>query len=159
MLQHDENTKKSILKPLYPGQNVRVLNNKTHLWTPARIVERCQEPRSYIVASPNGQTIRRNRAHLRELESADNNQQTADNNNATQETPIPNTPQIERTVRFANPPSPDPHTHPTTQSQIQSQNSNPKSPSKTSPKRTGQMRKTRSGRVSRQPETFMAGFN
>jgi len=53
------------LKPLHPGDAVRVLDTPRDTWKPA-VVTRCsEEPRSYIVATPDGSTLRRNRRHLR----------------------------------------------------------------------------------------------
>ncbi|ROJ43274.1 hypothetical protein DPX16_23765 [Anabarilius grahami] len=44
-----------------PGDYVRVQENAQ--WKPAKVVEVCETPRSYIVES-NGQQLRRNRRHL-----------------------------------------------------------------------------------------------
>lgn len=49
------------LPPLYPGRPVRILNRDTKTWIPGTVVERCSEPRSYIVETPNGSRVRRNR--------------------------------------------------------------------------------------------------
>ncbi|KAI0215387.1 hypothetical protein LSAT2_032566, partial [Lamellibrachia satsuma] len=54
--------------PLYVGQRVRVRNHVDKTWFPATVSEKCNEPRSYIVSTPNGRQLRRNRGQLRELE-------------------------------------------------------------------------------------------
>ena len=56
------------LKPLVPGQLVRIQDARTGLWTPAQVKRRCDEPRSYIVETPNGRELRRNRSHIRDVE-------------------------------------------------------------------------------------------
>ena len=55
------------LPPLYKGQAVKILDKNTKTWCPATITKKCEEPRSYIVQTPNGTNLRRNRSHLREL--------------------------------------------------------------------------------------------
>jgi len=52
------------LPPLYKGQTVRILDKNSKTGT---ITKKCEEPRSYIVQTPNGTNLRRNRSHLREL--------------------------------------------------------------------------------------------
>ncbi|KAK7098082.1 hypothetical protein V1264_004965 [Littorina saxatilis] len=37
-------------------------------WTPATVIQPSNEPRSYVVQSPNGATYRRNRRHLMNLQ-------------------------------------------------------------------------------------------
>ncbi|KAK2140060.1 hypothetical protein NP493_6007g00004 [Ridgeia piscesae] len=58
---HDQSSRHVDLPPLYTGQRVRILD-KT--WT---VVEKCQEPRSYMVQKPNGTRVRRNSSHLRDM--------------------------------------------------------------------------------------------
>jgi len=50
---------------LLRGMKVMLQEGKT--WTPGTIVEKCNEPRSYVVQSPNGSTYRRNRRFIKEL--------------------------------------------------------------------------------------------
>ena len=40
------------------------------LWSPAVVHERCQEPRSYVLETPNGRMLRRNGRHIQEAEPA-----------------------------------------------------------------------------------------
>ena len=51
------------LSPLKPGDRVRYRSGK--LWLPAVIVEISEHPRSYTIQTPQGQTYRRNRVHLK----------------------------------------------------------------------------------------------
>ncbi|XP_037794447.1 uncharacterized protein K02A2.6-like [Penaeus monodon] len=51
---------------LLPGQAVRVQDHITGRWTPATVIEKSQEPRSYIVETQNGGILRRNRRHIRQ---------------------------------------------------------------------------------------------
>uniref|UniRef100_A0A8C5MNF8 Gypsy retrotransposon integrase-like protein 1 n=1 Tax=Leptobrachium leishanense TaxID=445787 RepID=A0A8C5MNF8_9ANUR len=53
------------LSVLYPGQSVRVkLDDETRWRTPATVVERSPEPRSYVIRTEGGTVVRRNRRHL-----------------------------------------------------------------------------------------------
>uniref|UniRef100_A0A8C5M4Q6 Reverse transcriptase/retrotransposon-derived protein RNase H-like domain-containing protein n=1 Tax=Leptobrachium leishanense TaxID=445787 RepID=A0A8C5M4Q6_9ANUR len=53
------------LSVLYPGQSVRVkLDDETRWRTPATVVERSPEPRSYVIRTEGGTVARRNRRHL-----------------------------------------------------------------------------------------------
>jgi hypothetical protein len=54
------------LPPIMRGQAVRVQDHDTSRWHPATVVSKCSEPRSYIIETPNGRQLRRNRVHLRE---------------------------------------------------------------------------------------------
>ena len=56
------------LPPLRSGQTVSILDPNSGRWTPATVAEKCHEPRSYIVRTPNGSILRRNRRHIRDLE-------------------------------------------------------------------------------------------
>ena len=57
------------LPALHAGQRVRILNKETHHWSPGEIVDKCTEPRTYVVQTPNGTRLRRTRSHLRELQA------------------------------------------------------------------------------------------
>ncbi|XP_030855067.1 uncharacterized protein K02A2.6-like [Strongylocentrotus purpuratus] len=56
------------LAPLSPGQLVRVQDQTSHHWITATVREQCHEPRSYLVETPNGRVLRRNRQHLADIE-------------------------------------------------------------------------------------------
>ena len=53
------------LDPLYEGQSVLVQDQDTGKWKPGTVKLKCVEPRSYIIAMPNGRLLRRNRVHIR----------------------------------------------------------------------------------------------
>lgn len=55
------------LPPLRAGEKVLAREHDTGLWSPATVVEKCQEPRSYLLQTPNGGIRRRNRRDLRSL--------------------------------------------------------------------------------------------
>ena len=52
------------LPPLAVGQKVRVQDQATHLWAPATVEQVGPEPRSYVVRTPSGAALRRNRRQL-----------------------------------------------------------------------------------------------
>ena len=54
------------LPPLSTGQPIRIQDQSSHLWKPASVQEVCDEPRSYVVATPTGSVLRRNRRHIAE---------------------------------------------------------------------------------------------
>ena len=60
---HDKKAKD--LPPLTPGQLVRFQNKPSSTWKEGVILEKLQEPRSYILETPTGKTFRRNRVHIR----------------------------------------------------------------------------------------------
>jgi hypothetical protein len=62
--QHD--TKARSLPPLYTGQEVTHRDPSTGKWKPAVVRNSANEPRSYVIQTPGGQSLRRNREHLRE---------------------------------------------------------------------------------------------
>ena len=73
-LQHRQDNQKSYhdtkakeLPPLAPGQYVRFQDQPSSTWKEAVIKEKCQEPRSYIIETPTGKTLRRNRVNIRNL--------------------------------------------------------------------------------------------
>ncbi|XP_063962166.1 uncharacterized protein K02A2.6-like [Lytechinus pictus] len=49
------------LPPLTAGQLVRVQDHRTGHWFPATVRDKLPEPRSYLVETPNGRLLRRNR--------------------------------------------------------------------------------------------------
>ena len=64
---HDKSSRKTDLSPMFVGQKVRILDKVNKTWCPATITKKYDQPRSYIVQTPNGTTLRRNRSHLREM--------------------------------------------------------------------------------------------
>ena len=65
-MYHDRGTHR--LPPLVVGQHVLTQSHDTGKWSPAVVVEKCNEPRSYFVQTPNGQNLRRNRRFLKDIE-------------------------------------------------------------------------------------------
>ncbi len=61
---YDRSTKD--LPPLTENQEVMHQDPVTNTWSPAKIVESTQEPRSYLIQTPRGATLRRNRIHLQQ---------------------------------------------------------------------------------------------
>ena len=55
------------LPALHPGQPIRVQHPQTGRWEPATVIGQRPEPRSYIIRTNGGATVRRNRRHLRGL--------------------------------------------------------------------------------------------
>ena len=84
----------------------------TGIWQPAKVVSLCPEPRSYNVQSPSGNTLRRNRRHIREtseshagLHQQDDNPVPNESEHQTQTAVEPVTPSSQKqhpkkTVRF-----------------------------------------------------------
>eukprot|EP00057_Strongylocentrotus_purpuratus_P013777 XP_011668251.1 PREDICTED: uncharacterized protein K02A2.6-like [Strongylocentrotus purpuratus] len=66
MKEEHDRTAGPILAPLPVDQRVRVLDERK-CWIPARVSRICEERNSYVVETPNGSSLRRNRSHLREL--------------------------------------------------------------------------------------------
>lgn len=59
------------LPELHPSQNVQVKLDGEKEWkTPATVISRSQEPRSYLVEMDNGTVTRRNRQHLQAVPEA-----------------------------------------------------------------------------------------
>ena len=138
--KHDK-TAGQELPPLYVGQKVRVQQPENKSWEPAKVTEVCTENRSYVIQTPNGSSLRRNRSHIREMPSniARNNGQK----------PITDTP---KRVRIAKP-------------AIQPKSTTPKKPpveqptdhkmvKKRRPPEEGNQKTTRSGRISRRPARY-----
>ena len=66
--QHDRHIRD--LPNILEGQRVRVYDPDSSKWSPAVVTQRCVEPRSYIVETSSGKSLRRNRRHLREDKAA-----------------------------------------------------------------------------------------
>ncbi len=67
MTTQDGKFRRRELPPLHAGQQVRILDTANHTWCPGTVTQRLEEPRSYLVQTPNGTTVRCNRSHLREM--------------------------------------------------------------------------------------------
>uniref|UniRef100_A0A3Q2QMF9 Gypsy retrotransposon integrase-like protein 1 n=1 Tax=Fundulus heteroclitus TaxID=8078 RepID=A0A3Q2QMF9_FUNHE len=62
---HDRHHSAQLLPTLQPGQTVRIKLDGEKGWrTPAKIIAKGKEPRSYMVETENGAVLRRNRRHL-----------------------------------------------------------------------------------------------
>ena len=61
---YDQHTKEK--KELRSGEAVRMLRDGK--WEPATVLEKADEPRSYILKTENGRTYRRNRNHILKTE-------------------------------------------------------------------------------------------
>ncbi|XP_047037821.1 uncharacterized protein K02A2.6-like isoform X1 [Helicoverpa zea] len=67
---HIENVKKNYdkhakpLAELSPGQHVYFKKSLDSNWSPGKIINKCEEPRSYLVGDEYGKTYRRNRKYL-----------------------------------------------------------------------------------------------
>ena len=57
------------LKPLEKGQHIRFQLQPQGAWIPGKVVEKAEEPRSYVLETPNGMKLRRNRIHIRDAPS------------------------------------------------------------------------------------------
>ena len=55
------------LSSLLPGMKVLVQKDDKSGWVPGTVKQKCDEPRSYTVQTPNGRVVRRNRKFLQEL--------------------------------------------------------------------------------------------
>ena len=64
---HDQSSRHVVLPPLYKGQKVRIQDKIWKTWCPGTVLEKCQEPQSYLVETPNGTRLRRNRSHLLDM--------------------------------------------------------------------------------------------
>jgi len=65
-MYHDRTAQE--LRPLIRGQDVNIQDYQSGRWSPAMVIEKCPEPRSYIVQTPEGAKYRRNRVHLRDVD-------------------------------------------------------------------------------------------
>ena len=61
-------------------------------WKPAVVDDICSEPQLYIITTPDGEVLRRNRKHLRLTQAASDDEDSIDNDI---ETPIPDTQNIQ----------------------------------------------------------------
>ena len=145
---YDKSARKTDLAPMYVGQEVRILDKVSKTWCPGTITRKCAEPRSYMVQTPNGNELRRNRSHLREMSAnaTPRRLQFADNNTPAAQHTAPSSYHETQTLHPPNTPACSPNEHiekPTVQ--------NPELPRASPPQVplcSGQYR-TRSGRVSK----------
>ncbi len=85
---------KKELTPLKVGEKVRLHNGRVG-WTKKAIVEsKCEQPRSYIVRTEDGNNLRRNRIHLQKHATSDS--ATPDNHESVTETPLTSKPVNEK---------------------------------------------------------------
>ena len=67
VVNEDKTSRKEDQPSLYTGRGSQNYHHQKKTWCPGKIISKCNEPRSYVVETPNGTRMRRNRAHLREL--------------------------------------------------------------------------------------------
>ncbi|XP_037930424.1 uncharacterized protein K02A2.6-like [Teleopsis dalmanni] len=63
------NKKAVKLQPFFPGEDVMFKRTPLSVWYPATVVEKCKEPRSFLVEDNDGVIYRRNREHLMKRQS------------------------------------------------------------------------------------------
>lgn len=63
----DQHALPNQLPSLYIGQPVRIRHPETGQWFPATVFDTTNDPKSYILKDMNGQCIRRNRQHIRDI--------------------------------------------------------------------------------------------
>ena len=64
---HDKTSRIEDLPPLYKAQSIRILDKVNKTWCPGIVVDKAPEPRSYVVQTPSGTKVRRNRSHLQPM--------------------------------------------------------------------------------------------
>ena len=64
---HDKSSRKIDLSSMFFGQKVIIIDKVNKSWCPATITKKFDQPHSYIVQTPNGNTLSRNRSHHREM--------------------------------------------------------------------------------------------
>ena len=143
MLQYNKTAAPNDLPPLYPGQDVRVFDKTSKTWSPATVITRCPEPRSYTVQTNNGTTVRRNRVHLRECPEENKiEQERQPLESYTRELPPPRTHEQHTSAMT-----------PLSNQRQHQQDTIPVCDNHNSPARNGQTT-TRSGRVIRKPQRY-----
>jgi hypothetical protein len=97
-LQYNRHADCKELAPLFPGQDVTVLNKATNTWKQATVASKCPEPRSYMVETKAGSRVRRTRAHLRECTTEKDGDQEyqLETNQAGEMTPSTNNNDVDR---------------------------------------------------------------
>lgn len=89
---HDRSGAKD-LPPLMSGQTVTVQDQQSGLWSPATVLDKCPEPRSYIIETARGSIMRRNRQHLRGVPPRDKHVHFEDTPSVPENVPIAANPQ------------------------------------------------------------------
>lgn len=84
------------LPSLYSGQPIRIYSPETRTWQPGSVVKPTVDPRSYLVETERGNTVRRNRSQLREvpLRACP----SPGTKTKTVPVPIPESPDVEKSV-------------------------------------------------------------
>jgi hypothetical protein len=54
-----------VLRKLLPEQKAVVFQPRKKTWTPGKVIEESNKPRSYVIEIPNGGEVRRDRMHLK----------------------------------------------------------------------------------------------
>lgn len=57
-----------VLPELMTGQSVCVQDQLSKRWSPATVVQKSAEPRSYVLSTPSGSILRRNRRHILDVD-------------------------------------------------------------------------------------------
>ena len=145
---YDKSARKTDLAPMYVGQEVRILDKVSKTWCPGTITRKCPKLRSYMVQTPNGNKLRRNRSHLRDMSTnaTPRRLQFADNNTPIAQHTAPSSYHETQTLHAPNTPACSLNEHiekPTVQN-----TESPKALPPQVPLCSGQYR-TRSGRVSK----------
>lgn len=78
---HGARELQKLLKQKQIGDSVRIWKNGS--WNPAQVTELSDQPRSYVVQTPDGQVYRRNRKFLMQFKDNSNATQDKDNQNET----------------------------------------------------------------------------
>ena len=55
------------LPNLHIGQHIHVQDHRDGTWTVAKVLKKCDEPRSFVLETPNGSTPRHNRRHIMDI--------------------------------------------------------------------------------------------
>ena len=63
-MQYDKTAAQQPLRSLFPEDRIRVFNPASGTWTPGIVQHVAETPRSYLVATEKGGTLRENRCHL-----------------------------------------------------------------------------------------------
>ena len=91
------------LPPLYTGQYVTHRDPQTGRWHPAVVKDKTSEPRSYLIQTPHGQHLRRNREHLREGPRDHTPTLVVTPNTPSNVAKSPQTPSVTQATNTANP--------------------------------------------------------
>ena len=92
------------MSALLPGMKVLVQDTEKSVWNPGTVKEVCQEPRSYVIETPNGGIVRRNRRFLKEIGTKATENLSFDNN--LDDPPAPKVPDDTIPVELSSQPEP-----------------------------------------------------